>query len=34
MDAAVEWCLDNIDTVENYLALCPEDKMEFLTKAR
>ena len=34
MDEAMEWCLDNIDTVENYPALNPEERMELLTKVR
>ena len=34
MDEAVEWCLDNIDAVENYPALTPEKRMELLTRSK
>ena len=31
MDEAVEWCLDNIDTVENYLSLTPAERIRWLS---
>ncbi|MCX5692528.1 MAG: hypothetical protein NTX47_02405 [Candidatus Omnitrophica bacterium] len=34
MDEATEWCLDNINAVENYPALNLEERMELLTKVR
>ncbi len=33
MDKAIEWCLDNIDTIENYPSLGPEERMKILLRA-
>lgn len=34
MDEAMEWCLENVDMVENYPTLSPEERMALLTKVK
>ena len=34
MDEAMEWCLENIDLVENYPRLSPTQRMALLTKVK
>jgi len=34
MDEAAEWCLNNIKTIEGYLELSPDKKMQFFTQSK